>query len=137
MPSLPDVRRFATFLVTGGVAAVVNVVSRWLLDFVVIYEVAVTLAYLCGMITAFALARMFVFKSADGSMHGQFVRFALVNGVAFAQVFFVSEMLARLIFPTIGFTWQAATVAHVIGVASPVASSYVLHKRYSFRSSAI
>jgi putative flippase GtrA len=85
------------------------------------------------MITAFILARVFVFKPGKGGAHGQFLRFAMVNGLAFAQVWVVSVGLARVIFPAIGFSWCAETVAHIIGVLSPVVTSYVLHKRFSFR----
>jgi putative flippase GtrA len=133
MGRMSELSAFATFLVTGGIAAGVNIGSRWLFQFVMSYEIAVTLAYLCGMVTAFALAKLFVFKGAGGSTHGQFARFAMVNAVAFAQVFLVSEFFARFAFPAIGFRWQAETVAHVIGVISPVAASYLLHKRFSFR----
>ncbi len=126
--------RFALFLVTGGIAAAVNIVTRILLERFVGYETAIGLAYLAGMVTAFILARVFVFKPTGGGAHGQFVRFALVNAVAFAQVWVISVGLARIVFPAAGFTWRAETVAHVIGVLSPVVTSYILHKRFSFRT---
>ena len=126
--------RFVLFLVTGGIAAGVNIVTRMALERFFSYEAAVGLAYLAGMVTAFILARVFVFKPTGGGAQGQFLRFAMVNGVAFAQVWIVSVGLARLIFPALGFTWRADTVAHVIGVLSPVVTSYVLHKRFSFRT---
>ncbi len=126
--------QFALFLVTGGIAAAVNILTRILLEFFVGYEIAVALAYLVGMITAFVLARMIVFKPAGGGAHGQFLRFALVNGVAFAQVWLVSVGLDRIVFPAVGFAWRAETVAHVIGVLSPVVVSYLLHKHFSFRT---
>jgi putative flippase GtrA len=131
---LSERTQFALFLATGGIAAGVNIVTRMLLENFVSYEAAVGLAYLAGMVTAFILAKVFVFKPVAGDAHGQFVRFALVNGVAFAQVWIVSVGLARIIFPAVGFTWRAETVAHVIGVLSPVVTSYVLHKRFSFRT---
>jgi putative flippase GtrA len=133
-PAMSERTRFALFLVTGGVAAGVNIVTRMLLERFVSYEAAVGLAYVFGMVTAFILARVFVFKPVGGAAHGQFFRFALVNGVAFAQVWIVSVGLDRIVFPAIGFIWQAETVAHVIGVLSPVVTSYVLHKRFSFRT---
>ncbi len=122
------------FLVTGGIAAGVNIVTRILLQRFVSYEAAVGLAYLVGMVTAFILARAFVFKPVGGGSHGQLLRVAMVNGVAFAQVWIVSVGLAEVIFPAIGFSWRGKTVAHVIGVLSPVVTSYVLHKRFSFRT---
>lgn len=126
--------RFALFLITGGMAAAVNIVTRMLLELYCSYEVAVGLAYLVGMVTAFILARVFVFRPVGGGAHGQFVRFALVNGVAFVQVWLVSVGLAEIVFPAAGFTWRPETVAHVIGVLSPVVTSYILHKRFSFRA---
>jgi putative flippase GtrA len=132
-PPMTERARFVRFLITGGIAAVVNVLSRWLLDFVVIYEVAVGLAYIAGMTVAFVLARMFVFETEAGDAKGQYVRFALVNVVAFVQVWCVSVILARLVFPAVGLTWQAETIAHLIGVGSPVVTSYLAHKKFSFR----
>ena len=80
------------------------------------------------------LARVFVFKPAAGDAPGQFLRFAMVNALAFVQVWAVSVGLARVAFPAAGFTWQAETVAHVAGVLSPVVTSYLLHKHFSFRT---
>lgn len=126
--------RFAKFVATGGAAAAVNVGARWVLQFAVSYEVAVAAAYFVGMVTAFLLARLFVFEATAGMAHREFARFALVNAVAFAQVWLVSVGLARFVFPAIGFAWNAETVAHVCGVVSPVATSYLMHKRFSFRT---
>jgi putative flippase GtrA len=94
---------------------------------------AIACAYLAGMVTAFVLARIFVFRAETGGAHWQFLRFAAVNAVALVQVFLVSVGLARFVFPSLGIAWLGETAAHVIGVLSPVASSYVLHKHFSFR----
>ena len=126
---------FARFIVTGGIAAGVNVLARWLLSLVMSYEAAVALAYLVGMTTAFVLARMFVFDACAGRASSQYLRFALVNVVAFSQVWLVSVGLARYLLPALGFTWQVEAVAHMIGVASPVVTSYFAHRHFSFRRS--
>ena len=97
------------------------------------FEAAVVLAYIVGMAAAFLLARAFVFTGASGSVHGQAARFAVVNAVAFAQVWLVSVGLARLLLPAIGWIWSPETVAHLVGVASPVVTSYFMHRRFSFR----
>jgi putative flippase GtrA len=137
----PDVRRFAVFLATGGLAAAVNVLSRFGFERLLkhfgtggdaAYEGAVVLAYLVGMTTAFVLARTFVFELSGRHLHVQFGRFALVNVVALLQVWIVSVALAYHALPAIGFSWYPETVAHVIGVLSPVVSSYYGHKRFSF-----
>lgn len=127
-----EAQRFVSFVVTGGIAAGVNVVSRWLLSFVTFYEAAITIAYLVGMTTAFLLARRFVFAPTTGGWLREYGRFALVNVFSFAQVLLVSDLLARLLFPAIGFTWHAHDVAHLIGVMSPIVLSYYAHKHFSF-----
>jgi putative flippase GtrA len=126
-------REFTVFVVVGGFAALVNIASRLVLNLLMSYEIAVVVAYLCGMVTAFLLNRAFVFKgSGTGNTSRQSMRFALVNLVALAQVWVCGVGLARFVFPSIGFTWHAETVAHAIGVASPVLTSYFAHKYFSF-----
>lgn len=123
---------FGRFLVTGGVAAGVNVGTRWLLSHAMVYEIAVVVAYLVGMVTAYALTRLFVFERSGRAMLDEAVRFALVNVVALAQVWIVSVGLARLVFPAIDFTWHAEDIAHLIGVAIPAVTSYFGHRHFSF-----
>ena len=127
-------RRFALFVAAGGFAALVNIGSRIVLSLVMRYETAIVLAYLCGMTTAYALNRLFVFERSGRSVTDEYLRFAIVNAVALAQVWVVSVGLARFVFPALGFAWHADTVAHVIGVAVPVFTSYLGHKHFSFRS---
>lgn len=128
--------RFALFVITGSIAAGVNIFSRWLLGHLFSFEVSIGIAFLFGVTTAFFLARIFVFEPVAGDAHGQFVRFVLVNVIALAQVWLISVGLARMVFPAIGFVWQPELVAHVIGVMSPIVSSYLLHKHFSFRAPA-
>ena len=124
--------RFALFLFAGGIAALVNVLSRVAFNWLMPYEVAIVVAYLCGMTTAYLLNKRFVFASSGRGVASEYTRFALVNLAAVAQVWIVSVGLARLVFPTISFTWHAETVAHVIGVTIPVFTSYMGHKHFSF-----
>lgn len=128
----PETRRFAAFLLTGGVAAAANVASRIVFDLAMPYEAAVLLAYLVGMTTAFLLARLFVFSGSGRSLHVEYGRFALVNVAALTQVLVVSVGLAKLVFPAMHIVWNADLIAHVIGVLSPVVVSYQGHKRFSF-----
>jgi putative flippase GtrA len=86
------------------------------------------------MTTAFVLAKLFVFEASGAAVHKEYARFAVVNAVAFVQVWLVSVALARFVFPAVGFVNHAETVAHVIGVLSPVVTSYFAHKNYSFRA---
>ena len=124
--------RFVLFVLAGGTAALVNILSRIAFNWIMPYEVAIIVAYLCGMTTAYLLNRYFVFAASGRGVASEYTRFALVNLAAVAQVWIVSVGLARLAFPAIGFTWHAETVAHVIGVAIPVFTSYLGHKHFSF-----
>ena len=124
--------RFLLFVGAGGVAALVNILSRIVLNWAVPYEVAIVLAYVCGMITAYLLNKYFVFEASGRAVASESLRFALVNLAAVAQVWVVSVGLARFVFPAVGFTWHAETVAHVIGVVVPVFTSYLGHKHFSF-----
>ena len=125
-------QRFVLFLVAGGLAALVNILSRIAFNWIMPYEVAIVVAYLCGMTAAYLLNKRFVFEASGRSVTSEYARFALVNLLAVAQVWIVSVGLARLVFPAIGFTWHADTVAHVIGVIVPVFTSYLGHRHFSF-----
>jgi putative flippase GtrA len=125
-------REFVAFLITGGIAALVNLGARIALNLVMPFEVAVIVAYLCGMTTAYVLARQFVFARSGRAVHDEYVRFTLVNLVAAAQVWIVSVGLADILFPWLGFAWHSHTVAHVVGVAVPIFTSYLGHRHFSF-----
>jgi protoporphyrinogen oxidase/putative flippase GtrA len=124
--------QFMRFLAAGGLAAGINVGCRVLLSYVLSYGIAVVLAYVCGMVTAFFLNRSFVFSPASLHVRKQFARFALVNLFALSQVWLVSVGLAEWVFPRIHFTYYPLTVAHVAGVLAPVFASYLGHKHFSF-----
>ena len=126
-------RQFLVFLLTGGLAAAVNFGSRIVYNQWCDFSTAVILAYLTGMITAFVLARMFVFKQSSQSMHRSALYFTLVNLVAVLQTWLISMGLALYLLPMLGVTHFSREIAHAIGVAAPVFTSYLGHKRWSFR----
>ena len=78
-------RQFVAFLVTGGLAAAVNFGSRILYNQWMGFSPAIVLAYITGMITAFVLAKLFVFRDSQRSLHQSALYFVLVNGVAVLQ----------------------------------------------------
>lgn len=124
--------QFLKFLVTGGIAALVNLLSRYALNHVMSFEAAVVVAYLLGMATAYLLARRFVFDASGRSVASEVRRFVLVNLVALGFVWAISVGLARIVFPAIGFTWHADDIAHLIGVLAPAVTSYIGHRFYTF-----
>jgi putative flippase GtrA len=125
-------RPFVRFLLVGGAAALLNILVRLIFNLWMTYELAIAAAYLVAMTTAFILNRTYVFHARKGAILRQYVRFTLVNLVALAQVWVVSVGLARWLFPSVGFEWHDHTVAHAIGVLSPVVTSYVGHKFFTF-----
>jgi putative flippase GtrA len=131
-PGIAGNVRFVRFLVTGGIAAAANLVARYVLNFAVSFEVAVVLAFAIGMLTAYFLARAFVFDAPAHGTRVQIARFAAVNAGALVIVWSVSVGLARVLFPAIGFTWHAVDIAHLIGVSSTAVTSYLAHKHWSF-----
>ncbi len=124
--------RFVRFLLTGGIAAGVNVISRYFLSMALEYRWAVIAAYLCGMTTAWILSRLFVFEQTGRGRGAEYLRFGAVNLAAAAQVWVVSVGLAEYAFPALGFAWHPETVAHVIGVIIPAFTSHLGHKHFSF-----
>lgn len=125
-------REFAAFVLAGGIAAGVNWLSNVLLLKVMPLEASIVAAYLIGMTTAYTLNRLFVFKQSGRAVHDEYIRFAIVNIVALAQVWLVTVGVARLAMPAIGWTFHPAEVAHAIGVISPIVTSYLGHRYFTF-----
>lgn len=128
-----EARKFGSFVLVGGLAAGVNWFSRIFLSGQgVLFEVAIVIAYLLGMVTAYVLSRMFVFEKTGRSPASEIWRFTLVNMVALVVVWMVSVSLERWILPGLGWTWRPAEIAHGIGILCPVFTSYVGHKYFTF-----
>ncbi len=130
---LPISRSFVLFLVTGGFAAAVNWLSRIMYNRWMPYSAAIVAAYITGMITAFVLAKLFVFTASTQSTSKSAFFFVLVNVVAVAQTWAVSVVLAYHVLPYLGIVEHARDIAHLVGVAVPVFTSYFGHKKWSFR----
>lgn len=125
-------RQFLGFLLTGGLAAAVNFGSRILYNRWLDFSSAVVLAYLTGMVTAFILARRFVFTEGSQTVQRSAMFFVMVNGVAVLQTWGISMALYYLL-PIAGITRWVPEIAHAVGVIVPVFTSYLGHKKFSFR----
>nr|WP_282452900.1 GtrA family protein [Lysobacter sp. CAU 1642] len=123
------------FLVAGGISALANFGSRIVLSWWMPYVSAIVIAYCIGMVVAFLLNRLFVFKAATNPIIEQGMWFVLINLAAVAQTIMVSLFLARLLFPAAGMSFHPETVAHAIGVVVPVVTSYIGHRHLTFRQS--
>ncbi len=126
-------KQFFLFLLTGGLAAIVNFTSRIVLNRYVSYSTAIVLAYVVGMITAFILAKVFVFKGSQNKIVHSAIYFVLVNIVAVIQTWFISLGLAYYALPYIGVRVYVHEISHAVGIMVPVVTSYIGHKRWSFQ----
>ncbi|WP_461515841.1 GtrA family protein [Porticoccus sp.] len=126
-------RQFLSFLVAGGIAALVNFGSRMLLSVWLNFSVAIVFAYVIGMTTAFLLSKRYVFRDGKLSVGSSAMYFFLVNVVAVAQTWLVSVSLAYYIFPKVGIQSHVEEMAHAAGIVMPVFTSYLGHKYISFR----
>ena len=120
------------FLLAGGIAAAVNFASRILYNYWMHFSVAIVIAYLTGMLTAFILAKLFVFKKSRQSTRRSLWIFSLVNLIAVAQTWCISLILVHAL-PYLGITQFVPEIAHGVGVIVPVFTSYMGHKRWSFQ----
>jgi putative flippase GtrA len=84
------------------------------------------------MVTAFILARSFVFTQGSQSIQRSAMFFVMVNGVAVLQTWAISMALYYLL-PIAGVTQWVPEIAHAVGIAVPVFTSYLGHKKLSFR----
>lgn len=126
-------KQFLGFLITGGIAATVNFLSRIIYNQYTDFSTAVIFAYITGMITAFILAKIFVFKVSKQSVRRSAIIFILVNILAAAQTWLISMGLYLYILPNLGVQRYAPEIASAIGIAFPVFTSYLGHKRWSFK----
>lgn len=123
---------FIKFIAVSGLAAVVNFISRILLNDFMGYITAVVCAYIVGMITAFILNKYLVFAVQQGEIQKQAGYFVLVNLIAIVQTVLVSWGLASYILPAIGIQHYSNELAHFIGITVPAFSSFLGHKYLSF-----
>lgn len=126
-------KQFFAFIITGGIAAAINFGSRILYSNFMSFSNAVIVAYVTGMITAFVLAKLFVFTEGTQSIKQSAFIFTLVNIVAVAQTWLVSMALAHYLLPAFNIEQFKYEIAHAAGVLVPVFTSFIGHKYWSFR----
>jgi putative flippase GtrA len=126
-------KQFLFFLLAGGTAATVNIGSRIVYSIWLDFSLSIIFAYFTGMIVAFFLFKLFVFKPSLLSVHRSAAFFIIVNFVAILQTWTISMWFAYHLLPSLGVTLFVREIAHIVGVIVPVFTSYIGHKYYSFR----
>lgn len=124
---------FARFVGIGAIAAFANLVARYLLDLFMPFEAAVIIAYMLGMMIAFIAFQKVIFGDPTTPLKRRIIRFSQVNMIGLALAWLVSTTLARIVLPFAGWTFHPFEFAHLAGVATPAFSSYILHRRYTYR----
>lgn len=132
--STTEARQIARFLAAGGLAALVNIGSRWVFSHWLSYIPAIILGYALGLVTAFLLFRLTVFTAVKHhKTRDEIILFLVVNAGGLIQTLAVSVLLADYVFPAVNWTWHPPDIAHATGVISTAATSYLAHKIFTFR----
>ena len=125
-------KQFLIFLITGGIAAFSNVISRLGLSKIFQFEIAIILAYLIGMLIAYILAKKFVFFNSKKSIKSSVAGFVFINLLAIMQTWLVSIGIKAILIQFIETIFFIELIAHTTGVLVPVFTSFFGHKYISF-----
>lgn len=126
-------QQFAGFLGVGVASACLSLLTRYLTNQVVPFEVAVVVAHVVGMLFSFALNRRLIFPATSRPVHDELAKFALVNLLSLAIATAVSSLCYRIVLPALGVEAFSGLIAHVIGLAACAVPSFLGHKFFSFR----
>ena len=117
----------------GAIAACVNFFSRIVLSLLLPFSYAVFSAYFFGMVAAFIMNKLYVFKSTKINSLTSAKRFVFINFLAVAQTWMISFCLVEFVFPDFGLVNYSEEIAHAIGIMVPVLTSYFGHKYWTFK----
>lgn len=126
-------KEFRLFIFFGGLAAILNFLTRFLFNEFMTFGLAVVCSYITAMLAAYVLMRNKVFKKTQKKVKTELLLFILVNLFAIGLTWFVSVSLAELLFPRMGLKLYRYEIAHFFGIIVPAISSYFGHKNLTFR----
>lgn len=122
-----QVRQVILFMAAGSVAAAANFVSRLAFSGLVTFPLAVTLAYLVGLATAFALNRWLVFPHSRKPIQQQAVGFVITN-LAFLPAVLLTALFLRHWLTNLELTQYPQEIAHLTAITLPTIFSYLIYK---------
>ena len=128
-------KEFILFILTGGLSAIINLSSRIIISNFLGFEISVLISYLIGMITAYYLAKKYVFLNSKKSYKKSLPIFALVNFVAVLQTFFISKYIRIWLMNIFNNLMIIDFISHLCGVIFPIFSSFFGHKYITFGNS--
>ncbi len=100
------------------------------------YIPAISCAFFIGLSIAFVANRIWVFAPSGKHWTVEAGLFTAVNLLGLVQTLVISWALARLVFPWLGMKYHPETIAHAIGVLTPIITSYLGHRYVTFRKRA-
>ncbi len=127
-------KEFIYFVFTGGIAALVNILTRFIFSFFIDFTFSILLSYFIAMVLAYILARRFVFKKSKKSIYSSFALFSLINLLAVLQTLLISIITRDYFLEKMMNLQYANLISHTIGVATPIFTSFLGHKYLSFKS---
>jgi putative flippase GtrA len=125
--------QFSKFLLSGGLAACANLLSRFLFSQFMPYLPAIVLAFIVGLATGFLLMRAFVFSTGVAPPGQQASYFVLVNLVGLVITVVVSIAVSKLAALVLADAQVSEAIGHFAGVTAPVLLSFYAHKNLTFR----
>ena len=125
--------QFGRFLIAGGIALLLNWVSRFVFNQYVDYGPAIVMAYAVGILVAFVLNKLFVFPYGDRPVNAELFFFFLFNIVAFPFVWIAAYVLGEWLLPRWLPSSAALALGHGIALTLPVFVNFFLHKFVTFR----
>lgn len=128
-----NLKQIIKFCISGGFAALANVLSRIFFSNFFSYEISILLSFLVGMITAFVLMQKYVFIFKRNSLLSQIMRFVFVNLMSLILTYIITftlKYLLGVIFNSIEIT---ELLAHIGGVSFPIFTSFIIHKYFTFQ----
>jgi len=129
------VSQFAGFVGVGIASASLSLVTRFLANLIVPFELAVGIAHVVGMLFSFTVNRLLIFPMSRRAVWDELARFTLVNLVSLTIATGVSSWVYRMVLPSLGITEFTGLIAHVIGLGACTLPSFLGHKFFSFRQS--
>lgn len=124
--------QFLGFLAVGGLAAFLNWIARIVLSTWLPFPVAVGLAYLVGMASAFLLNKRFVFPRSTRPMGKQIRDFTVTNLLFFPVVWFVA-IWANVLLIRSGWSLYREALAHAFALSIPMFATFLIYKFLAFK----
>ena len=128
-----DSKEFLRFLYAGGIAAIVNFLSRIFFNLWFDFSTSVYLAFAVGLVTAFFFKKQFVFTEGKQPIMHSIGYFILVNIIGLLQTLAITMACFYYALPYLGIVKMTHEISHALGLIAPIITSYIGHKKLSFR----